>query len=1564
MAPEQWMNTEVDARTDVYALGVLAYECLAGTTPFPSGDRIATRAAHLQAEVPSLGPGFPPKLDAVVRRALAKKPKDRIESALDLARQLRAASDLTTDLHLLPEVGIDVREVMIAEGPQPLAEALAEVESARLANKLVDAARLTVRVAVRYLATIALATRARMGMAGEGQPPQAVIEFFRKLHADRLDDREWWLLCQELCRPFATCRDAYPVPELVELFFLPGGEQPRAHPEVQFLFSAVESDGELDPGELTKVATNLGGFLKKLFFLARYPLKRCQAGYAEEWTGLRRAKRHGFAIQSNRPLEGQFFISSADGVPLLSLWPLMQAISPSPGAADEAFFFDGNGRHGARLIAFPVGFERYAESFWSWFRENIFDEIGRGRKEEMEQAPYVGLASFTTAQAGIFFGREREAESFSNRLRVQSLVAAVGPSGAGKSSFMQAGVVPLLPADWKVLTVRPGPSPLAALLARLSAEGLDVSLLRQSLYQDDRALQLFLRTAAARQRKTFVLVVDQFEEVITLCADSEERRLYAEALTQAAGAPEQPIRVVLTLRDDFLIRIQQIPAMRERLAPGLHLLGTPQRDDLLRILETPARKSGYAFDDPELTREMVDAVADQPGALALLSFTASKLWDFRDRGLHRLTRKAYQALGGVGGALAHHAEATLAKMDGDEKRLVREAFRHLVTAEGTRAVLTRKEMAEVLGGKVAAERVLEQLIGARLLVASEGTGGEDRVEVIHEALLASWPRLVNWQREDAESVRMRDALRAAARQWNERGRGSGLLWRGDALLEYQLWRSRYPGLLTDTEESFAAASVREQRRGRQIRTGLVLAAFAGLAAGLVVLYRANGRAELNARVAAERLIEAHEEQGRELALAEKPQQALVYLGKAAAEGAHGVVIDYLLGKALWALEGQQRMLSGHTATVLMASFSPDGASAITASTDGTARIWDSRSGRLRSTLTHLHAVRTARFSPDGQRALTASDDKTAKIWNAESGQLLLTLPHSAEVRWAEYSKDGHLVVTAGNDHTARLWNADTGEPIAALDHADRVTLAILSPVGERVATTSIDGTVKLWSVSTRQRIAAIVGAGETLAMEFSPDGSLLATADSDGGARVFDAHTGEQLSRLPADSGMVQAISFSPDGAQLATGGDDNSAKIWDSRSAKLLYRLEGHTGSISSVRYSPDGQRLATSSADGTVRIWTARTGDARAALVGHMDSVWRAEFSSDGDQIISAGLDWTAIIWDAHRTSFAKALGPSDHEVTDAVFTSKGNLLVTADRDQSVSVWDVARGELVHKVDLGGTTPSFVSVSPDGTLAVAPDREHDLVDTVLRLSDGHPTLRLTGHDKPIDDVAFGPDGRQIATAAKDAVMLRDAKTGEALTTIATDNSTRARVAFSPDGKRALVTLRREAVVVDAASGAKLLTLSGHRRAVNSATFSSDGRYIATAAGDSVRLWDAQTGRPVRIFEPERQEVSHAEVNRDSTLMLGVAWGGIGLVYVWDVATGKLLDLIREPGGVHTASFSPDGQWIVTASWRHGAKLWPIRVNQRPPGELAPWIQCHIPFRLDHEQLVRARPDASSCRN
>ena len=203
-------------------------------------------------------------------------------------------------------------------------------------------------------------------------------------------------------------------------------------------------------------------------------------------------------------------------------------------------------------------------------------------------------------------------------------------------------------------------------------------------------------------------------------------------------------------------------------------LGPLTREGLRRAVVEPALKQGYRFEDDALVEEMVDAVEGARAALPLLAFAVSRLWERRDREKKLLTREAYREIGGVEGALAQHAEATLERIGPEREGIVREIFRNLTTAQGTRAVLDREELLSALPDRAAGEQVLQQLVDARLLTSyeTEGSDGEPahhRVEIVHESLLSAWPRLVRWQTQDADGAQLRDQLRQAAHLWQERG---------------------------------------------------------------------------------------------------------------------------------------------------------------------------------------------------------------------------------------------------------------------------------------------------------------------------------------------------------------------------------------------------------------------------------------------------------------------------------------------------------------------------------------------------------------------------------------------------------------------------------------------------------------------------------------------------------------------------------------------------------------------------------------------------------------------------
>jgi hypothetical protein len=496
-----------------------------------------------------------------------------------------------------------------------------------------------------------------------------------------------------------------------------------------------------------------------------------------------------------------------------------------------------------------------------------------------DACPYRGLSAFGENDARYFFGRSDEVRGAFAQLSQWPLLAVVGPSGVGKSSFVHAGLVPALRAsggEWQVWSLRPGRQPLQRLSA-LCADAIETGdpsgEVAVQLRESPGMLGVLLRRIAARTRRNVLVVVDQLEELFTLVDDPNVRHAFLAALVGAADDAGEPVRVVVSMRADFLDRMPDHGALLDELSRGIYFLSSPSPAGLREALVRPAELVGYGFEDERIVDDMMQ-VATSRGALPLLSFAASSLWDARDRERRQLTLAAYDEIGGVGGAFARHADRVAGAVPPALQPLLRAILARLVTADGTRALVQLRELRSLPAPSGDVDDICDRLVRARLLAIHTDPELGPTVELVHEMLIAEWPTLARVLRERGEHRGFLDSLRGAARQWASRGRPIDMVWRGAAAQEaLAIARTRELELASDEREFLATARALLARGRRRIVIGIativaVLAlVISGGAIAVVRISNAQREAEDHAASAAretKRALDATAEVAREL----------------------------------------------------------------------------------------------------------------------------------------------------------------------------------------------------------------------------------------------------------------------------------------------------------------------------------------------------------------------------------------------------------------------------------------------------------------------------------------------------------------------------------------------------------------------------------------------------------------------------------------------------------------------------------------------------------------------------
>lgn len=1198
------------------------------------------------------------------------------------------------------------------------------------------------------------------------------------------------------------------------------------------------------------------------------------------------------------------------------------------------------------------------------------------------EPPFKGLQYFDESDSEWFFGREMVTAKLVGHLRShQFLAVIIGASGSGKSSLVRAGLIPALRrgqaltdgtlptlarTGWQVHILTPTAHPLEALAVALTRDAESVTAtatLLDDLARDPRALRLYSQKSA-RPSGHVLVVIDQFEELFTLCRDEFERQAFIDNLLavlpgenelgRSDSRPRAGVTLVIALRADFYAHLAQYEELRDAVAAQQEYIGPMTTEELRRAIEEPAQRGQWQL-EPGLVDLILRDVGSEPGALPLLSHALLETWK-RRRG-RMLTLKGYAESGGVRGAIAQTAETVYAQLTPDEQAIARNIFLRLTElGEGTEDTRRRATFAELIPrteNAATVRAVLNRMADARLM-----TLGKDTAEVAHEALIREWTTLREWLAQDREGLRLHRHLTQAAQEWELLERDPGSLYRGARLAQAREWASINAERLNELENAFLDASSKQEEREQAER-------------------EAQRQRELQA---AQRL--AEEQQRR----AEVQEQASRQLRRRARFLAGSFVLAIVLAgialffgdeartSAVTAQAASRVATARELAASAVSNVDSDPELGLLLALQSVSTTYSIDQTTTKEAVESLHrAVQAQRvvmvlsghsdgltgvvYSPDGKRIAAASWDKTVKVWDASSGKELLTLSgHTDKIWGVVYSPDGKRLATSSDDQTVKVWDASTGKELMTLSgHTGTVGNVVFSPDGTRLASASADGTARVWDANSgRLLLTVTVPQKELWGIAYSPDGAQLATGTQDGSTKIWDANSGTELMTLPADPvhhDVVRAIAYSADGKRIATAAEGLPV-IWDALTGKKLVQLPEQDNFLYGIAFSPDGARVATADGDKTVRIWDSTTGSELLTLYGGYDCCYGLAYSPDGSRVIGTRYGGTALVWDTGPGRELFTITGHQGTINNVLYSPDGTRLATASFDGTAKLWDAQTGQELmtlagHKDRLFG-----LAFSPDGKRIATASGDADRTAKIWDVATGKALVTLTGHGPTLPypfatflngvlDVAFSPDGAKVATAGGDGTArVWDAFTGKELLTIPAENgAVLLAVSFSSDG-RLLATAGTDmlAKLWDATTGNLVRTLPGHKGYVQSVAFSPDGKRLATAGADAtVKLWDVATGKELLTLSGHTSGITGVTWDRAGARLVTASTDQTAKI--WDAATGKeLLTLTGHHGRVARAVFSPDSTRLATSSDDISVRVYLLRIQ-----DLIPLAQSRI---------------------
>lgn len=1113
--------------------------------------------------------------------------------------------------------------------------------------------------------------------------------------------------------------------------------------------------------------------------------------------------------------------------------------------------------------------------------------------------PYKGLRSFEESDAADFFGREELIQQLLNRLReddpLNRFLAVIGPSGSGKSSVVKAGLVPALrwgeisgSEEWFIVEIVPGDNPLESLALALETVATSKPDNLQDILNNDAEGLVKAARLMVPAGSDVLIVIDQFEEIFTQLESEKARTHFLELVQTAIKSPESNVRIIITLRADFYDRPLMYEGfgrlLRERTEVVLPLSTT----ELEATITGPAYRVGLEV-DPNLVTKLVADVREEPGALPLLQYVLTEVFERRESNV--LTLQAYNESGGALGALARRADELYQAMDEEQQELTRQLFLRLVTlGEGTEDTRRRVMQSELtsLGDPEKMLKVRDLFGRYRLLsLDSDPQTREPTVEVAHEALIREWTILREWLAESRNDIRLQRSLAHAAQEWENSKREVSYLLRGTRLAQYMEWQESASLALGELAKTYLDESIaqrkrleeaeqkrleREQRLQRQVRRGLIalltVMSFAFIIAIAAVIITVQQREQIaiqrdNAQslALASSANRLNDNGARDIAL------RLALEASTSSDSPSGQV-QRVLGDVVY----QPSMIARYeeTGAVTGVDISPDTEAFLVATNDGNIVRRSVETGEITQSYDgHALPVVSVAFEDSGQRFVSGSWDQSVMLWDTETGEMLMKyggfgsrIGHGGAVSAVGITSDGKYILSGSNDGLI-YWNADSGEPIWRNDEVVEVNGLDLSSDDLFAVVVGTDGDYLVDLASGEVTMTGSFHDADVLAVDISPDDQKSISSARDGSLYEWDLQTGRS-ELLTAPDGHILAVNsvkYTPDGRNVLSASTDNTLILWDLTSGEIVLNFGAnesyarHTEPVNTVAISADGSFAISGSADETSIMWSLVAGQIIQEFAPHEESVILAQYDANRDEVVSVGGDNTLHIVNATtgEVRVEQPLELPDFVIISASLHSDGQRLFLGGESGALAVIDLNDVSVLEVIEAHDDTISDIVLDASGEILLT--TSEDNTAKLWRVNDLSLLHTLQGHDRRILVGELSDDGTIAITGSADrTAIVWDVETGEQRQLIEVDLRRIVAIDTSPQNQFAMIAADDGQIFIWSLENAELVgqlesNLENTDVRALSALFMNDGQYIVSSLDSQLIMWNVENGGAIRVI-------------------------------------------------------------------------------------------------------------------